>query len=153
MVSFREKLKQSLDASLKSRDEIATSTLRLILAAVKDHDIQFRTKKKGEYISDEEILVILQNMVKQRKESVSIYSKAGRQDLKKREEKEIEIINSFLPTQIKSNDLEKIILETIKELDCQSLKDLGKVISNLKEKYPGQMDMREVADLAKKTLK
>ena len=153
MVSFRDNLKQSLDASLKSRDEIATSTLRLILAAVKDHDIQFRTKKKGEYISDQEILTILQNMVKQRKESVSIYSKAGRQDLKKREEKEIEIIKSFLPTQIKSNDLEKIILETIKELDCESLKDLGKVISNLKEKYPGQMDMREVADLAKKKLK
>ncbi|PDH54460.1 MAG: glutamyl-tRNA amidotransferase [alpha proteobacterium MED-G10] len=153
MVSFRENLKKSLDASLKNRDEIATSTLRLILAAVKDHDIQFRTKKKGEYISDQEILTILQNMVKQRKESVSIYSKAGRQDLKKREEKEIEIINSFLPTQIKSNDLEKIIEETIKELDCQSLKDLGKVISNLKEKYPGQMDMREVADLAKKKLK
>ncbi len=153
MVSFRENLKKSLDASLKNRDEIATSTLRLILAAVKDHDIQFRTKKKGEYISDQEILTILQNMVKQRKESVSIYSKAGRQDLKKREEKEIEIINSFLPTQIKSNDLEIIIEETIKELDCQSLKDLGKVISNLKEKYPGQMDMREVADLAKKKLK
>ena len=153
MVSFRENLKKSLDASLKNRDEIATSTLRLILAAVKDHDIQFRTKKKGEYISDQEILTILQNMVKQRKESVSIYSKAGRQDLKKREEKEIEIINSFLPKQIKSNDLEIIIQETIKELDCQSLKDLGKVISNLKEKYPGQMDMREVADLAKKKLK
>ena len=153
MVSFRENLKKSLDASLKNRDEIATSTLRLILAAVKDHDIQFRTKKKGEYISDQEILTILQNMVKQRKESVSIYSKAGRQDLKKREEKEIEIINSFLPTQIKSNDLEVIIEETIKELDCQSLKDLGKVISNLKEKYPGQVDMREVADLAKKKLK
>ena len=153
MVSFRENLKKSLDASLKNRDEIATSTLRLILAAVKDHDIQFRTKKKGEYISDQEILTILQNMVKQRKESVNIYSKAGRQDLKKREEKEIEIINSFLPTQIKSNDLEIIIEETIKELDCQSLKDLGKVISNLKERYPGQMDMREVADLAKKTLK
>ena len=153
MVSFRENLKKSLDASLKNRDEIATSTLRLILAAVKDHDIQFRTKKKGEYISDQEILTLLQNMVKQRKESVSIYSKAGRQDLKKREEKEIEIINSFLPTQIKSNDLEIIIQETIKELDCQSLKDLGKVISNLKEKYPGQMDMREVADLAKKKLK
>ena len=153
MVSFRENLKKSLDASLKNRDEIATSTLRLILAAVKDHDIQFRTKKKGEYISDQEILTILQNMVKQRKESVSIYSKAGRQDLTKREEKEIEIINSFLPTQIKSNDLEIIIEETIKELDCQSLKDLGKVISNLKERYPGQMDMREVADLAKKKLK
>ena len=72
MVSFRENLKKSLDASLKNRDEIATSTLRLILAAVKDHDIQFRTKKKGEYISDQEILTILQNMVKQRKESVSI---------------------------------------------------------------------------------
>ena len=153
MTSLRENIKKSLDDNLKKRDNIATATLRLILAAIKDSDIENRTKKKGDTISDQQILLLLQNMVKQRKESVSIYSKAGRQDLKKREEKEIEIINSFLPTQIKSNDLEIIIEETIKELDCQSLKDLGKVISNLKEKYPGQMDMREVADLAKKKLK
>ena len=84
MVSFRENIKNSLDTSLKNRDEISTATLRLILAAIKDHDIQFRTKKKGELISDEEILNLLQNMIKQRKESVKIYAKAGRTDLKKR---------------------------------------------------------------------
>ena len=91
-------------------------------------------------------------MIKQRKESVNIYSKAGRVDLKKREEKEIEIIESFLPKQIKAQELEKVILDSINELDCQSLKDLGKLISSLKENYPGQIDMREVAELAKKIL-
>ena len=153
MVSLRENIKNSLDTSLKKRDEVSTATLRLILAAVKDHDIQFRSEKKGEQISDEEILNLLQNMIKQRKESVKIYSEAGRTDLKKREEKEIEIIESFLPKQIKANELEQIILSSIKELDCESLKDLGRLISSLKENYPGQIDMREVADLAKKNLK
>ena len=153
MVSLRENIKKSLDTSLKKRDEVSTATLRLILAAIKDHDIQFRSKKKGEHISDEEILNLLQNMIKQRKESVKIYSEAGRTDLKKREEKEIEIIESFLPKQIKANELEQIILSSIKELDCESLKDLGRLISSLKENYPGQIDMREVADLAKKNLK
>ena len=74
MQSLREKIKLTLDQNLKSRDEIATSTVRLILAAIKDHDIQYRTKKKGELISDEEILILLQNMIKQRKESVKIYA-------------------------------------------------------------------------------
>ena len=153
MVSLRENIKNSLDTSLKKRDEVSTATLRLILAAIKDHDIQFRSKKKGEHISDEEILNLLQNMIKQRKESVKIYSDAGRTDLKKREEKEIEIIETFLPKQIKADELEQIILSSIKELDCESLKDLGKLISSLKENYPSQIDMREVADLAKKNLK
>ena len=90
-------------------------------------------------------------MIKQRKESVNIYLN-WETDLKKRK-KEIEIIESFLPKQIKAQELEKVILDSINELDCQSLKDLGKLISNLKENYPGQIDMREVADLAKKNLK
>ena len=93
MTSLRENIKKSLDDNLKKRDNIATATLRLILAAVKDSDIENRGKKKGDTISDQQILLLLQNMVKQRKESVDIYSKAGRTDLKKREEKEIEIIN------------------------------------------------------------
>ena len=93
MVSFRENIKNSLDKSLKERDEISTATLRLILAAIKDHDIQFRTKKKGDHISDEEILNLLQNMIKQRKESVKIYSEAGRTDLKKRKKKKLRLLN------------------------------------------------------------
>ena len=127
MQSLREKIKLTLDQNLKSRDEIATSTVRLILAAIKDHDIQYRTKKKGDAISDEEILNLLLNMIKQRKESVKIYSEAGRDDLKKREEKEIEIINSFLPHQITSNELDNILHETIKEHGFKSVKDLGKL--------------------------
>ena len=87
MISLRENIKVSLDKNLKSRDEIATSTLRLVMAAIKDHDIQFRGEKKGEQISDEDILNLLLNMIKQRKESVKIYDQAGRKDLKEREEK------------------------------------------------------------------
>tara|TARA_B100001057_G_C22709391_1_gene895064 strand:+ start:100 stop:561 length:462 start_codon:yes stop_codon:yes gene_type:complete len=152
MTSLRDKIKLSLDTNLKNREEIATSTVRLILAAIKDHDIQLRTKKQGEVISDEDILNLLLNMIKQRKESVKIYSKAGREDLKKREEKEIEIINSFLPHQITSDELNDILVESIKELDCRSIKDLGRLISFLKNKYPGQLDMQEVAEKAKKNL-
>ncbi len=153
MTSLRENIKKSLDDNLKKRDDIATATLRLILAAIKDSDIENRTKKKGDTISDQQILLLLQNMIKQRKESVDIYSKAGRTDLKKREEKEIEIINSFLPKQITSDELEKIIIKSISELDCSSIKDLGKLISFLKSEHPGQIDMKEVASLAKKNLK
>ena len=149
MQSLREKIKLTLDQNLKSRDEIATSTVRLILAAIKDHDIQYRTKKKGDVISDEEILNLLLNMIKQRKESVKIYSEAGRDDLKKREEKEIEIINSFLPHQITSNELDNILHETIKEHGFKSIKDLGKLLGFLKSKYPGQLDMQTVAEKAK----
>ena len=112
---------------------MATSTIRLILAAIKDHDIQFRTKKSGELISDEDILNLLLNMIKQRKESVKIYSEAGREDLQKREEKEIEIIQSFLPHQITDSELEDILKDTINELGCTSIKDLGKLLGFLKK--------------------
>ena len=104
----------------------------------KDGDIENRTKKKGDTISDQQILLLLQNMVKQRKESVNIYGKAGRNDLKKREEKEIEIINSFLPKQITSEALEKIIIESMSELDCSSIKDLGNLspfLCNCKDSF------------------
>ncbi len=152
MTSLREKIKLTLDQNLKQRDELATSTIRLILAAIKDHDIQFRTKKSGELISDEDILNLLLNMIKQRKESVKIYSEAGREDLQKREEKEIEIIQSFLPHQITDSELEDILKDTINELGCTSIKDLGKLLGFLKNKYPGQLDMQKVAEKAKKNL-
>ena len=91
-------------------------------------------------------------MIKQRKESVKIYSEAGREDLQKREEKEIEIIQSFLPHQITDSELEDILKDTINELGCTSIKDLGKLIGFLKNKYPGQLDMQKVAEKAKKNL-
>ena len=152
MESMRDKIKESLKINLKNKDEVAISTVRLILAAIKDHDIQNRTKKNSSEITDEEILNLLQKMIKQRHESVNIYNKAGRLDLKKREEKEIEVINAFLPKQITKEELGIIVRDTAKELDCKSIKDLGKLISFLKEKYPGQLDMKEVAIIAKKIL-
>ena len=91
-------------------------------------------------------------MIKQRKESVKIYSDAGRDDLKKREEKEIGIISSFLPHQITSEELENILRETIQEHGFNSIKDLGKLLGFLKDKYPGQLDMQIVAEKAKKNL-
>ena len=130
MSSLRENIKLSLDNNLKKRDDIATSTLRLVLAAIKDGDIEFRTKKKGELMSDLDVLNLLQNMIKQRKESVNIYSKAGRIDLKKREEREIDIISSFLPKQITSSELEELIIRSISEIECTSIKDLGKLITD-----------------------
>ena len=152
MEPIRNKIKESLKQGIKNKDEVATSTVRLILAAIKDHDIQNRTKKDNDQISDVEILNLLQKMIKQRQESVNIYAKAGRVDLKKREEKEIIVIESFLPQQIKKDELTKIIKDVTKELECISIKDLGKLISFLKEKYPGQLDMKEVAIIAKKIL-
>jgi len=152
MELLREKIKSSLNENLRKKDEIAVSTLRLILAAIKDRDIEYRTKKKGELITDEDILSLLINMVKQRKESVEIYAKAGRKDLSQREEKEIEIIKSFLPRQIKSSELEEIIKNVVSEMNFSSIKDLGNLIKILKEKFPGQLDMKEVAEFAKKNL-
>ena len=152
MESLREKLKISLNKNIKSKDDVAISTLRLIIAAIKDRDIESRTQKKGDAISDEDILNLLQNMINQRKESVELYLKAGREDLSNREKKEITVIQSFLPEQITSNELEKLIKSTITELNCQSIKDLGKLIKFLKHKYPGQLDMKELANLAKKNL-
>ena len=152
MEPIRNKIKESLKQGIKNKDEVATSTVRLILAAIKDHDIQNRTKKDNDQISDVEILNLLQKMIKQRQESVNIYAKAGRVDLKKREEKEIIVIETFMPQQIKKDELKKIIKDVTKELECISIKDLGKLISFLKEKYPGQLDMKEVAIIAKKIL-
>tara|TARA_B100000886_G_scaffold337525_1_gene298413 strand:+ start:981 stop:1445 length:465 start_codon:yes stop_codon:yes gene_type:complete len=152
MESLREKIKMSLNKNIKAKDNVAVSTLRLIIAAIKDRDIESRTQKKGDTISDEDILNLLQNMINQRKESVDIYQKAGREDLSNREKKEMTVIKSFLPEQITADDLEKLIDSSVHELSCQSIKDLGKLIKFLKEKYPGQLNMKEVANLAKKNL-
>ena len=152
MDNLREKFKNFLEENIKKKDDIAVATTRLILAAVKDRDIEHRSKEKDNQINNNQILDILQNMIKQRKESVKIYSEAGRDDLKQREEKEIKIISSFLPHQITSEELENILHETIKEHGFNSIKDLGKLLGLLKSKYPGQLDMQIVAEIAKKNL-
>ena len=152
MSNLRIKLKSYLDASIKKKDDLSVSTVRLIIAAIKDRDIEYRAKNEANEINDSEILNLLQNMIKQRKESVKIYADAGRDELKDREVKEIEIIESFLPKQITDKDLEEIISEVCTELQANTIKDLGKVINTLKERYPGQLDFKVAAGMAKSNL-
>ena len=152
MSNLRIKLKSYLDARIKKIDDLSVSTVRLIIAAIKDRDIEYRAKNEANEINDPEILNLLQNMIKQRKESVKIYADAGRDELKDREVKEIEIIESFLPKQITDKDLEKIISEVCTELQANTIKDLGKVINTLKERYPGQLDFKVAAGMAKSNL-
>ena len=152
MSNLRIKLKSYLDASIKKKDDLSVSTVRLIIAAIKDRDIEYRAKNEANEINDPEILNLLQNMIKQRKESVKIYADAGRDELKDREVKEIEIIESFLPKQITDKDLEKVISEVCTELQANTIKDLGKVINTLKERYPGQLDFKVAAGMAKSNL-
>ena len=152
MSNLRIELKSYLDASIKKKEDLSVSTVRLIIAAIKDRDIEYRAKNEANEIGDSEILNLLQNMIKQRKESVKIYADAGRDELKDREVKEIEIIESFLPKQITDKDLEKIISEVCVELQANTIKDLGKVINTLKERYPGQLDFKVAAGMAKSNL-
>ena len=152
MSNLRIELKSYLDASIKKKDDLSVSTVRLIIAAIKDRDIEYRAKNEANEINDPEILNLLQNMIKQRKESVKIYADASRDELKDREVKEIEIIESFLQKQITNKDLEKIISEVCTELQANTIKDLGKVINTLKERYPGQLDFKVAAGMAKSNL-
>ncbi len=152
MVNLRQDFKTFLDESIKKKDSLAISTVRLILAAIKDRDIEFRAKNEDNEISEPDILNLLQNMIKQRRESVKIYADAGRQELKDRENKEIEIIESFLPKQISEDELKKIISELCSEIQAKTIKDLGKVINLLKERYPGQLDFKVAAGIAKSNL-
>ena len=132
MSNLRIKLKSYLDASIKKKDDLSVSTVRLIIAAIKDRDIEYRAKNEANEINDPEILNLLQNMIKQRKESVKIYADAGRDELKDREVKEIEIIESFLPKQITdastlnktSNESDKYTVKKYTENENCSLKNI-----------------------------
>lgn len=152
MSDLREKFKNFLDINIKKQDDVAISTTRLILAAIKDRDIEYRSKNEENQIPDSEVLNLLQNMVKQRKESVKIYQDANRLDLKEREQKEIKIIENFLPKQIDEEKLIVIIDEVCSEINASSIQDLGKLINILKDRYPGQLDLKKVAFVAREKL-
>ena len=138
--------------AMKAKDTIKVSTLRLILAAIKDRDLESRGKGAGDIISDSTILEILAKMVKQRTETVKIYENAGRKELADIEKKEINIINDFMPKMLTKTEVEKVIEEAIKFIDAKSLRDLGKVISKIKEDYSGRCDFADVSQMIRKRL-
>ena len=138
--------------AMKTKDTIKVSTLRLILAAIKDQDLESRGKGAGDIISDSIILEILAKMVKQRTETAKVYENAGRRELADIEKKEINIINDFMPKMLTKKEVEKVIEEAIESIDAKSLRDLGKVISKIKEDYSGRCDFADVSQMIRKRL-
>jgi uncharacterized protein YqeY len=149
---FRTELNDSLKIAMKAKDSCAVSTLRLILAALKDRDIAARTKGKGEGIADAEILDMLQKMVRQRRDSIEMYNKGAREDLAEKEAAEIEVIGRFLPKQLGAQELQGAVAGVIDELEASTIKDMGRVMGALKERYAGRMDFTKASALVKERL-
>ena len=149
---MRDILDKSLKDAMRARDTQKISTIRLINAAIKDRDIAIRSEDNLEGVSDEEILSILSKMIKQRKESAKQYEEGGRLELAQQEFEEIEIIENFLPRQLDLNEIEQIVKKIILEINANSLRDMGKVMSLLKENYSGKMDFGKAGVVVKELL-
>ena len=137
---LREKINQQFNAALKNKNKTLISTLRLILAAIKERDIANRTSGKKEEVKDQEIIKVLQKMKKQRQDSADLYKKGGRQELLNIEEGEIKIIDTFLPKQLSEEETKKICKEIIESIGASSIKDMGKIMGALKQKYSDSID-------------
>jgi len=147
---MREKITATMKQALKDKDEAALATMRLIMAALKDRDIAARGSGNPDGISDDDILGMLQTMIKQRTESAKMYRNGDRPELADAEEAEIEIIRSFMPAQLSDEDMAAAISTAVAETGASSVKDMGQVMAFLKGNYAGQMDFA-VASQAVKT--
>ena len=143
-MSLREKINEQFNIALKSKNKTLVSTLRLILAAIKERDIANRTKDKKEEVKDSDIIKVLRRMKKQRQDSVQLYKKGERLELLAVEESEIKIIDTFLPKQLGEEETRKICKEIIKSVGASSIKDMGKIMGSLKQKYPDSIDFSKV---------
>lgn len=148
---MRNRISDSIKVAMKAKDTKRVSTLRLVKAAINERDIALRGKGKDK-ADDEEVLDILTKMVKQREESSRMYREAGRDELEAQELEEIEIIREFLPQQLSAEEAEAAVTEVISETGAESLRDMGKVMGLLKERYRGQLDMGVVGPLVKTKL-
>ena len=151
-MQIRYKIKNQLNTAIKNKYKILISTLRLVLAAIKDRDIASRTVDRKEPVGDVDVIKILRKMMKQRRESVDLYQKAGRNELLKIEKQEMQIINSFLPKQLSDDETKKICEQTIKTLGVSSIKDMGKIMGVLKKKYSDGIDFSKVNIIVKDLL-
>ncbi len=136
---MRDQISEGFKQALKARDQRRTATLRAINAAIKDKDIAIRQENRGP-ATNEEILAIIQKMVKQREESFAIYAQAGRADLATIEKEEIDILNEFLPKGLSDEEVDAAIRAAIDTTGAEGPKDMGKVIAQLKAEYPGRID-------------
>ena len=148
---MREILAAQLKDALKSGDKRRISTIRLIQAAIKDRDIAARGAGK-EPVNDEEIMLILAKMVKQRDESARIYEEANRLELAQQEREEIGVIKSFLPKQLGEDEVKQLCAKVVADVGADGLRDMGRCMAALKERYPGQMDFGKASGVVKTLL-
>ncbi len=149
-MSLRERFTQEMKDAMKGGDKARLAAIRMIQAALKDRDIEARGA--GKEVSEEDILALLQKMVKSRQESLSMYEQAGRDDLAAQERGEIAVIQTFLPAQMSEDDVKAAIAAAIAETGAASMKDMGKVVAVLKAKFTGQMDFAKASGLVKAAL-
>jgi uncharacterized protein YqeY len=152
-MSLRSEIETKLLGALKEQNKLQISTLRLILAGIKDRDIATRTSDNRKGIKDEDIKQLLKKMIKQSNESIEIYKKSNRVDLLEIEQGEVKIISNFLPKQLSEAETIKICKETIQSSKAQGPKDIGKVIGAIKKKYSDVLDFAKVGALVKEILK
>ena len=148
---LRDDINNALKEAMKAKDELRVSTLRLINAALKNADIEARGQGRGP-LGDEELLGLLQKMIKQREESIELYEKGGRAELAQKEREEIAIIGAYLPHQMSEEDAQAAIAGVIKDTGAAGMKDMGKVMAALKARYAGKMDFAKASTLVKAKL-
>jgi len=149
---LRKRLSDALKAAMLGKEVRTVSTVRLILAALKDRDIAARPRGVAAGIGEDEILQMLQSMVKQRRESIALYEQGGRLELAQQEAEEITIIQGFLPAQLSEADLTAAVGEIIAEIGAAGLKDMGRTMAVLKERYAGRMDFTKASAAVKQQL-
>ena len=152
ITAMRDRIAQAMKQALKDKDQVALATIRLISAALKDRDIAARGQDRHDGISDDEILSMLQTMIKQRQESARMYEDGGRPDLMETERAEIAIIQQFLPEPLSEAEIEAAIKAAVVSTQAASVKDMGKVMAHLKAEHAGQMDFSAVSQLVKSRL-
>lgn len=149
---LRNAIPEALRAALKNQEKRAISTVRLIIAALKDRDIAARGKGNTDGIGDDEILQMLKTMVKQRHDSIEMYEKGGRLELAEQEREEIAIIEDFLPQQLGDAEIGAAVDQVIAEVGAGGMKDMGNVMGALRDRYTGQMDFGKASALVKEKL-
>jgi uncharacterized protein YqeY len=149
---FRTRFADDLKSAMKAQDTCRVATLRLILATLKDRDIAVRGDGEQDSVSDEDILEMLAKMVRQRRESVTLYEQSGRDDLAAREAEEISIIEEYMPTPLDAAETEAAVREALAKVDAKSVKDMGRAMAALKADYAGRMDFGKASGLVKQIL-
>ena len=149
---LRERFTDALKQAMKEKDALVVSTVRLVIAKLKEQDIEARGKGKTDGIGDAEIQQMLQSMIKQRRESIGLYEQGGRPELAEKERGEIAIIERFLPKQLSDAELESAVKDMIAAVGAASIKDMGRTMATLRERYAGQIDNAKASQVVKRLL-